>query len=85
MPVPEWIVGDPLFWNPDAQKKWARCCRRRETMRAQSRAGNRWYWVVRAAKGTQRSLTRMTAGFQFNYSFDWHTGVSDKAFSGNTQ
>ncbi|MGA2754368.1 MAG: hypothetical protein ABSE53_11430 [Terracidiphilus sp.] len=38
-----------------------------------------------AAKGTQRSLTRMTAGFQFNYSFDWHTGVSGHAFFGNSQ
>jgi hypothetical protein len=37
-----------------------------------------------AARGTQRSLTRITAGAQFNYSFDWHTGVSTYAFVGNT-
>ncbi|MGA3047443.1 MAG: hypothetical protein ABSD67_12505 [Terracidiphilus sp.] len=36
-----------------------------------------------AARGSQRSLTRMTAGAQFNYSFDWHTGVSRNAFIGN--
>jgi hypothetical protein len=38
-----------------------------------------------AAKGTQRSLTRITAGVQFNYSFDWHTGVSAYSMVGNTQ
>jgi hypothetical protein len=46
---------------------------------------NEFFFQDNARHAIGTSLIRRTVGAQLNYNFDWHTGVSAKAFYGNTQ
>jgi hypothetical protein len=46
---------------------------------------NEFLFQSNATRTIGSNLIRRTIGVQLNYSFDWHTGVSARAFYGNSQ